>query len=91
MWIQVPLLGLLDGRIALREDANQLAGGDGFVDQAHGALARDRERHERVGEEDGVAKGKDRDLVRDRQRTITGRELFHLEGLVALTHGNCSR
>ena len=68
--------------VALGEDANQLAAGDGFVDQPDGALARDRERHERVRKQDRVAKRKDRELVRKIERPIGCRKLFDLERLV---------
>ena len=53
--IQVFLQRLFDRGLALREDADQLAGGVGLFDQAHRCLARDRQRHERIGEQDGVA------------------------------------
>ena len=76
MWLAVPtriqivLLRLLDSRVALREDADQLAAGDRLVDQADRALARHGERHERVRKQHGVAERKNRKLVRDVERPI---------------------
>ena len=59
---QVGLAGLLDRRVALGEDGDQLPAADGIVDQADGAFAGHRERHERVREEDRVAQREDREF-----------------------------
>jgi hypothetical protein len=85
--VQVVLLRLLHRRITLREDANQLAPRDGFINQADGALARDRQRHERVGKQHRVAQRKDRQLVGQLQRPFAGRELFEVQSVVAFGHG----
>ena len=43
------LIGRADiNDITLREDGNQLAIGDGVVDETHGAFTRHGERHERI-------------------------------------------
>ena len=65
--VQIVLRRLLDRRVALREDRDQLAVRDRIVDQADGALARDGERHERIRKEDGVPKRQDRQLGRNRR------------------------
>ena len=71
--VQIVLLRLLDRRVALREDANQLAAGDRLVDEPDRALARHRERHERVRKQHRVAERQDRQLVRDiDERSIIG-------------------
>ena len=85
--VQVGLLRLLDGRIPLREDADQFALRDGFVDQTNRAFARHRERHEGIRKQDGVAEGQDRQLIRNRDRTIAGGQFFQIQRLVAFGHG----
>jgi hypothetical protein len=52
--VQIVLGGLFNRRVALREYPDDPAGGGRFVDQANGALAGDRERHEGIGEQDRV-------------------------------------
>ena len=61
--VQVVLLRLFDRGVALGEDTYQLAARDRLVNQADRALAGDRQRHERVGEQHGVPQRKDRELV----------------------------
>ena len=60
--VDVVLPWLVDGGIALREHGDELAVRNGVVNQAHRALARDGERHERIGKEDCVPKREDRQL-----------------------------
>jgi hypothetical protein len=67
---EVVLQGLLDGSFALREDANQPAAGVGFLDEADRGLAGHRQRHEGVGEQNGVAERQDRQFGRNVQRTV---------------------
>ena len=69
--IEVLLLGLLDGRVALREDGDELAAGERVFDQADRALAGDRERHERMREQHRVPQRQDRQLGRNRQSRVT--------------------
>ncbi len=61
-WVEILLHRLFDRGVALREDGDQLAVRDRIVDQPDGALARHRERHERIREEHGVAQRQDRQL-----------------------------
>ena len=68
--VEVLLARLLHRRVALREDGDQLAGADRLVDQAHRALARHGERHERIREEHRVAERQDRQLRRDHERLL---------------------
>ena len=70
---KIGLLRLFDRGVALREDGDQLAVRNRIVDQTDGALARDRERHERIRKEDRVAEREDRQLGRNRERPIAGR------------------
>jgi hypothetical protein len=92
MWLAVPseyrsaCCGSSTVASPLCEDANQLAAGNGLVYEADRTFARHRERHERVRKKNGVAKGKDRELVGKIERPIGG-ELLDLEGFVAVTHG----
>ena len=60
--VQIVLRRLLDRRVALREDRDQLAVGDRVVDEADGALARHGQRHERIRKEHRVPKRQDRQL-----------------------------
>ena len=91
--IQVLLLRLVDGGLALREDADHPVAGAGLVDQADGGLARHRQRHERIGKQDRVAKRQDRQLGRDlraaahrrrplRRRRVSSRSLIVIAHLV---------
>ena len=64
--VEIVLARLLDRRVALREDGDQLAVRDRIVDQADRALARHRQRHERIGKEDRVAQRQNRQLRRNR-------------------------
>ena len=84
--IQVVLLRLFHRRVPLGEDANQLAGRNGFVDQPDGALARHRQRHERVGKEYRVAKRQDRKLVGHQEGPVGRRDFFQIERLVQIAH-----
>jgi hypothetical protein len=68
--VQIGLLRLFDGGIALREDANQLTAGNRLVDQPDRAFARDGQRHERVREKNGVAERENRELVGKIERPI---------------------
>ena len=86
--VQVGLARLLDRRIALREDRDQLPVRNRIVDEAHRALARDGERHERVRKEHRVAKRKNRQLGRNRQRPIAVRDVLPLEVLVLIAHSD---
>ena len=88
--VEVVLLRLLDRCVPLRENANQLAGRDRLVDQPHRALTRHRERHERVGEQHGVAQRQDRQLVGNGERPVAGRQFLEIERVVTVTHGGCS-
>ena len=79
--VQIVLQRLLDRGVALREHRDQLAVRDGVVDQADRALARHRQRHERIRKEDRVAQRQDRQLGRNRERPIGVRQVLGLEGL----------
>ena len=68
----VGLLRLLDRCVTLREHPDQLAAGNGFVDQAHRTLAGHRQRHERVREQYRVTQGQNRQLVRQGQGPLAG-------------------
>ena len=84
--VQVLARGLFDRGIALREHRDQLSVRNRIVDQADRALAGDGERHERIGEEDGVAKRQDRQLGRNRQRPVADRDVLRLEVLDLIAH-----
>jgi hypothetical protein len=84
--VQIGLHRLLDGRVALGEDGDQLAVRDGVVDQANRAFARDGERHERIRKEDRVSKRQDRQLGRDIERPIADRDVLGLEVLELIAH-----
>ncbi len=84
--VEVVLAGLLDGRVALGEDGDQLAAADRIVDQADGALAGHGERHERVREEDGVAERQDRELGWNRERPLPARGLVERRGFGFVAH-----
>ena len=84
--IEVRLAGLFERRVALREHRDQLAVGDRIVDQADGALARDRKRHERIRKEDRVSQREDRQLRRNRERPIADRDVLWLEVLELIAH-----
>ena len=86
--IEIVLARLLDARVALGEDGDQLAVGDRIVDQPHGALARHRERHERVGKQDRVPKRQNRQLRRNRERPIADRDVLGLEVLDLIAHSD---
>jgi hypothetical protein len=60
--IQVVLPRFFDRRVALGEDRNQFSVRDRIVDEPDGALARDRERHERIGKKYSIPKREDRQL-----------------------------
>ena len=86
--IQIVLQRLLDRRVALGEDRDQLAVGDRVVDQADRALAGHGERHERIRKQHRVAKRQDRQLGRNRERPIAGRDVLGLEVLELIAHGD---
>ena len=62
--VEVALERLVDGRVALRQDADDLALLDRVVDERHRALAGDRERQHRLREQQRVAQRQDADLGR---------------------------
>ena len=62
--VEVALERLVDGGVALRQDADDLALLDRVVDERHGALAGDRERQHRLREQQRVAQRQDADLGR---------------------------
>ncbi len=62
---EVALDGIVDGRIPLGDDADDLVVADGVVDERHGALPRHGQRKDGVGEEDRVAQRQDRELRGD--------------------------
>ena len=66
--IEVFLHRLFDRGFALREDADQLAGGVRLFDEADRGLARDRQRHERIGKQDRVAERQYRQFGRNLER-----------------------
>ena len=84
--VQVGLHRLLDGRVTLGEDGDQLAVRDRVVDQADRAFARHGERHERIRKEDRVSKRQDRQLGRDVERPIADRDVLGLEVLELIAH-----
>jgi hypothetical protein len=84
--IEILLQRLLEGRFPLREHADHPAGGVGLLDQAHRCLARDRERHEGIGEEDRVAKRKDRQFWRNLDRPVEVRGLRCRPLLIGVSH-----
>jgi len=86
--VEVGLRRFLDGRVALREHGDQLAVGDGIVDQPHGALARDREGHEGIREEDRVPKRQDRQLGWNVERPIADGDVLVFEVLELIAHGD---
>ena len=71
MWVSVPTRWrslsdrVVDGRVALGDDADDLALAHRVVDEGDGALPRHRERQDGVGEEDGVAERQDPELGRE--------------------------
>ena len=65
--VEIVLPRLLDRRVALGEDGDQLAVGDRVVDQPDRALARHGERHERIGKQDRVPQRQNRQLGRNRR------------------------
>ena len=73
--VQVLLVRFVERGVALREHADDLARIDGLVDQPDGALARNRQRHERIGEQHRVAQRQQRELWRDRERPFAARPL----------------
>ena len=86
--VQVVLPRLLHGRVALGEDRDQLAVGDRIVDEPHRALARDRQRHERIRKEDRVPKRENRQLRRNRERPIADRDVLGLRLSSLIAHGD---
>ena len=84
--VQVRLGGFVDRRVALREHRDQLAVGNRVVDEPHGALAGDGQRHERIGKEDRVAKREDRQLGWNRERPIADRGVLGFEVLDLIAH-----
>jgi hypothetical protein len=80
--VQVGLSRLFQAGIALREDADQLAPGDGLVDELDGTLAGHGQRHERVREEHGVAQRQHRHVRGDRERALAAARLG-ASGLIA--------
>src|SRR4051794_20349471 len=92
-WVKIFLERFLDRRFALGEDSDHAAGGRRFVDQAHGGLTGDGQRHEGIGEEHGVAERQHGQLRRDRKRPVPGHEYVFVElvGLLGLiAHGRPS-
>ena len=59
---EICLRGLLDRRIALGKDGDQLAVADGLINETHRTLAGDRERHEGIGKQHRVPERKNRQL-----------------------------
>ena len=92
--IEVGLQRFVERGIALREDADQLAVGDGFVDQPHRTLTRHRQRHERVRKQHRVAQREHGQFGWNDGRTIVDRDggrfgrLGNLVGVIA--HGDPS-
>ena len=86
--VQVGGGGLLHGRVALREHPDQLPARHRVVDEAHGALPRHGERHERVGKQDRVPKRKNRQLGRHGERPVTRGAFLRGKTLVAIAHGD---
>ena len=86
--VEIGLAGFLDPRVALGEDRDELAVRDHVVDQADGALAGHRERHERVGEEHRVAQRQHGQLGRNRERTVPGQRFVRLLTFVLVDHGD---
>ena len=60
--IEVVAQRLVFARLALREDRNQAAARNRLVNQPHRALARHRERHERIGKQHRIAQRQHRQL-----------------------------
>ena len=65
--VEIGLTGLFDRRFALREDPDEVLPLDGRLDEPHGSLPRNRQRHERAGKQHRVAERQDRQLRRNRQ------------------------
>jgi hypothetical protein len=68
--IEILLHRLLERRFALREDADQAGRRIGLLDETDRCLTRDREGHERIGEEYRVAERQDRQLGRNLERPL---------------------
>jgi hypothetical protein len=85
-WIQVVLFRLLLGGVTLGEHADEAARRYRLVDQPHRALASDGERHERVGEEHGIAQRQDGQFVRQLERLVVGRRLVDRGPIVSIAH-----
>ncbi len=88
--IEIVLQRLLDRRFALGEHADHPAGGRRLVDQAHRRFARDRQRHERVRKQHRVPQRQDRQIGRNRQRTLRRRLVDDDEGIVSIAHERSS-
>src|SRR4029453_6275590 len=61
---------------------------DRVVDEPHRALARDRQRHERIRKKNGLPQRKDRQFGRNRQRPISVGDVLVLEVLDFVAHGD---
>ena len=83
--VEVLLQGLLDGRFALREDADHPARRARFVDQSDRRFARHGQRHEGIGKQHRVAERQHRHVVGNRQ-PFRGRRLFDDDGFVTVAH-----
>jgi hypothetical protein len=91
--IEIVLERFLDRRFALGEYRDHATGSCGLVDEPHGSLAGDRQRHEGVGEEDRVTQRQYRQVRRDRERPLPRNQqvVVNLVGLIGLiAHGRPS-
>ena len=88
--IEVFLQRLFDRRLTLGEHADHPAGRGRLVDQAHRGLPGHRQRHERIRKQHGVPERQDRQLGRNRQRTLRRAVSSDDEGLVLIAHERSS-
>ena len=70
-WVQIRLAGLFLIGLVLGEHPDQLAARNGLVNQLDGALPRHSQRHEGIGEEDGVAERQHRHVRGDDVRPLS--------------------
>ena len=84
--IEVLLMRLVERRVALGEDANQLALSDGIVNQLNGALPGHRQRHEGIRKQNGVPKRQNRQLRWYGERPLAERDLVECTSLVVIAH-----
>ena len=84
--VQVGLLRLVDRRVPLRADRDQLPGADRLIDQAHRTLSRHGERHEGVREEHRVPQRQDRQLRRDDHGLLHPADVLERRSLRQIAH-----